>query len=151
MHLEAEDCRQPQKLKEARKDLRAFREHGSAAILSLNQNCEAVNVLLSSSIVCSDLLEQLQESNLSPFSLLCLCFVPLTDPHIPLLLYRVRWCTITQIVSFFIPYLHLWPGWAMEVSVMRELWLSQESLASKFSGESVLFISLNKKLTEKSV
>ena len=39
----------------------------------------------------------------------------------------------------------------MEVSVMRELWLSQESLASKFSGESVLFISLNKKLTEKSV
>ena len=36
MHLEAEDCPQPQKLKEARKDLRAFREHGSATILSLN-------------------------------------------------------------------------------------------------------------------
>ena len=36
MRLEAEDCRQPQKPEEARKDLRAFREHGSATILGLN-------------------------------------------------------------------------------------------------------------------
>ena len=36
MHLEAEGCTSPRSPEEARKDLRAFREHGSAAILSLN-------------------------------------------------------------------------------------------------------------------
>ena len=36
MHLEAEDASNPRSSEEARKDLRAFREHGSATILSLN-------------------------------------------------------------------------------------------------------------------
>ena len=34
--LEAEGCQNPRSPEEARKELRAFREHGSAAILSLN-------------------------------------------------------------------------------------------------------------------
>ena len=54
MRLEAEAFQQPQKPGRGQKaaSLRAFREHGSARILSLNsQNWEIINVFLLSSIV----------------------------------------------------------------------------------------------------